>query len=163
MRAVPTIFSDPHRAVICLHPDEVSRGLARRQALNEWESLLATDAAALAGHQGAQAVLDYILWRQHDSTRLFFAVWEREGASATGPHTTSVARSMCLTFADEKPAEDVRQHVRDVQRARRHKVVSRPQFCLSPVAFACIQRAQDPCSSLGKGRCCATELGFAPV
>ena len=89
-----------------MHPTQRERGNARMEALDEWKALLLTESLAAEGHEGAKWVLKNIVWLRHVSVRLFFAVLESEDAAVDGQQTTHVAKSMCLCFPDEKPAEE---------------------------------------------------------
>ena len=115
--------------------------------------LEAERAANFDGDMTKQRAVRDIVWKDNQCVRLFLHCCASDLAHNTTSDSLRVARAMHERLGDEKGPEDMHQHIRDVQRQRRHKFV-----CGRTIFAACLTsnileerklpRASVPVSSL---------------
>ena len=121
-RLLPELLQYPHCSVKVLDPDAAIARAARDECLHHLQVILASEAKVLQGDLDEKLVLDDIYWKDNTTVRLFLNIVDKEaGAADVGPGTLHVAKAINVKWPDEKGSEDVHQHVRDIQRHKRHK------------------------------------------
>jgi len=124
-RIMPSTLEYPYVSVGCLAASAQRARTSRVQIINDGIVVVAADHDILHGkHPALQYVVDDISWWDHDTVRLLFSIAEHERRSDTAPQTTHVCRAFTSRLLDEKPPEDVHQHIRDKQRQRRHRNIT---------------------------------------
>jgi len=129
VRIMPAVLDYPHCAVALLAEREQERVEARERAVRDFWLLVDAEKQSLTSPRAWEFILQDIAWKDNMVIRLLLHAVCQEwvnteaGLFDVGPHTQHVARAMRVHLPDEKPPEDVHQHIRDRQRAKRHKVI----------------------------------------
>ena len=124
-RVLPSLLQYPHVSILLLDPDENAAREAKLRCVGDLHALLDAERDALAGDIDEEKVLQDIFWRNYAIVRLLlFSIRREAHVDGIGPETRHIVRALCVKLPDEKAPEDIHQHVRDLQRTRRHKHVT---------------------------------------
>ena len=122
MRRMPMTFNWPAPAV-CLLVDMDVR--AAMEGINtEWQKCLALEAQAHADEQ-VRLFVSQMNFLEMPVIRLFFLVVEEDLRVGEQTRSVEMARALVVRLGDEKPPEDMHQRVRNYQKVRRFKQVSK--------------------------------------
>lgn len=152
IRVMPALLSFPAVSVKLLHP-EVDKALeARDEFLDCWRALRETEAEVLVGSSTARSLLGDIFWADHALIRLLFNIMQLESVThpgRIGPQTLHLANAINAKLPDEKAPEDVHQHIRDCQRARRHKHIQVAVAYDAQIKSGVLESRNVSCPSVG--------------
>ena len=103
------------------------RAVANRTVhAQDYARLLDAEQKAACGDADLAAVVQDVVWRSWALPRLMFEVCRKEQVThphSNGPESRHLLRALFRKLGDEKGAEDLHQHIRDLSRCRRSKVV----------------------------------------
>ena len=119
VRFFSTYFSYPNLVASILWYDEQPECF-RDEIASDWRLSRKLEMVGQV-YPDAQVVLDDIIFFEQEGTRLLLATAEDDRARNTCENTIYVAQGLVHRFGDEKPPEDMHQHVRDLARARRDR------------------------------------------
>ena len=122
MRRLPMIFNWPAPAVCLLVDMDVPAAMKRIN--NEWQKYLALEAQAHADEQ-VRLFVSQMNFLEMPVIRLFCLVVEEDLRVGEQTRSVEMARALVVRLGDEKPPEDMHQRVRNYQKVRRFKQVSK--------------------------------------
>ena len=125
LRVIPSQLDYPGLFVGLLASSHDDRIRVRTDIVRQFWVLIDSEHDSNQGVRGIDRVLLDIAWRLNMLIRLALHVVVNEcHLPDVGPNTAYLAKAISAKIPDEKPVEDIHQHVRDRTRARRHKTIS---------------------------------------
>ncbi len=121
---MPMVLDYPGISVKLLNSRPELRLRCRDSMLQHFHALMFAEARSNNGSPHWRSVLNAVVWRNNPVIRLLlYTVANESGQGDVGAQSLYLSRSINGRFCDEKGVEDVHQHVRDLQRPKRHKHV----------------------------------------
>ena len=108
----------PRCLAMLLHADPAVAGAAQERTVREWRALLRAEALQRDGSWAERtSPLRHVMWRHNRWLRLVHCLVEAGDVDSARRHIVHMFQG----FGDSKVIEDIHQHLRDLDRAQRHK------------------------------------------
>ena len=145
-RLLPAILDYPHVCVGVLDSSLEHRVRSKTSAAQHCWMLLGWEQDERRGVADIGMVLQTIVWTDNAVIRLFLHTVATESALPdVGPQSAYIARAISTHLPDEKTPEDVHQHIRDRQRARRHKHIAVHSVYDAQIGSGVLEERDIPC------------------
>ena len=122
-RELPQLLQPPGSWILLMHED-VTVALANRSLIARDYRILVEAENRAATCESCAMLLENVVWQRWAVTRLCFTLLNAEEAEGRRDFSEGLLRILAALFKqiqDEKGAEDIHQHVRDIPRGNRNK------------------------------------------